>query len=74
MLALSNAAAKDIDPELAELIKIRASQINHCAFCLDMHTARRAQARVRPSSGSTCFRRGRRPASCSPSRSMPRWR
>ena len=39
MLALSNAAAKDIDPALAELIKIRASQMNHCAFCLDMHTA-----------------------------------
>jgi AhpD family alkylhydroperoxidase len=38
MMALSNAAAKDIDRELAELIKIRASQINHCAFCLDMHT------------------------------------
>ena len=36
---LSNAAAKDIDPDLAELIKIRASQMNHCAFCLDMHTA-----------------------------------
>jgi len=38
MMMLSTAAAKDIDPELAELIKIRASQINHCAFCLDMHT------------------------------------
>jgi AhpD family alkylhydroperoxidase len=38
MIALSNAAAKDIDPGLAELIKIRASQLNHCAFCLDMHT------------------------------------
>jgi AhpD family alkylhydroperoxidase len=38
MMVLSNAAAKDIDAELAELIKIRASQINHCAFCLDMHT------------------------------------
>jgi AhpD family alkylhydroperoxidase len=38
MMALSNAAAKDVDAELAELIKIRASQINHCAFCLDMHT------------------------------------
>jgi len=37
MMALSNASAKDIDPELGELIKIRASQINHCAFCLDMH-------------------------------------
>jgi AhpD family alkylhydroperoxidase len=39
MVVLSNAAAKDIDPALAELIKIRASQMNHCAFCLDMHTA-----------------------------------
>src|SRR6185312_7530069 len=37
MMALSNASAKDIDVELGELIKIRASQINHCAFCLDMH-------------------------------------
>ncbi|MCV7283574.1 carboxymuconolactone decarboxylase family protein [Mycolicibacterium flavescens] len=37
MLALSTAAAKDVEVELGELIKIRASQINHCAFCLDMH-------------------------------------
>jgi len=27
-----------IEPTLYELIKIRASQINGCAFCLDMHT------------------------------------
>lgn len=26
-----------LDPKLHELIKIRASQINGCAFCLDMH-------------------------------------
>ena len=38
MMALSNAAAKDVDAGLGELIKIRASQINHCALCLDMHT------------------------------------
>jgi AhpD family alkylhydroperoxidase len=38
MMALSDAAAKNIDAVLGELIKIRASQINHCAFCLDMHT------------------------------------
>jgi len=37
MMTLSAAAAKDVEPELGELIKIRASQINHCAFCLDMH-------------------------------------
>lgn len=39
MMKLSTASAKDIDPTIAELIKIRASQINHCAFCLDMHVA-----------------------------------
>ena len=38
MVLLNNAAAKDLDPDLAELIKIRASQMNHCAFCIDMHT------------------------------------
>jgi AhpD family alkylhydroperoxidase len=27
-----------IDPILRELIKIRASQINGCAYCIDMHT------------------------------------
>ena len=38
MMALSTAAAEDVEPELGELIKIRASQMNRCAFCLDMHT------------------------------------
>ncbi|MCU6795281.1 carboxymuconolactone decarboxylase family protein [Paenibacillus sp. WQ 127069] len=28
-----------LDKKLYELIKIRASQINGCAFCLNMHTA-----------------------------------
>lgn len=27
-----------IDPTLLELIKVRASQINGCAYCIDMHT------------------------------------
>jgi AhpD family alkylhydroperoxidase len=27
-----------IDPVLLELIKIRASQINGCLFCINMHT------------------------------------
>jgi AhpD family alkylhydroperoxidase len=27
-----------IDPKLLELIKIRASQLNACAYCIDMHT------------------------------------
>jgi len=38
MVALNRAAEEGIDPVLAELVKIRASQLNHCAFCLDMHT------------------------------------
>ncbi|MFJ8212713.1 carboxymuconolactone decarboxylase family protein [Streptomyces sp. NPDC096033] len=37
-VALDAAANKGLDPAIAELVKIRASQINHCAFCLDMHT------------------------------------
>ena len=28
----------NLDRTLLELIKIRASQINRCAFCIDMHT------------------------------------
>lgn len=36
--SLSAAAKKGLgDPALAELVMIRASQINACAFCLDMH-------------------------------------
>ena len=27
-----------LDPMLLELIKIRASQLNGCAYCIDMHT------------------------------------
>ncbi|MEU4997717.1 carboxymuconolactone decarboxylase family protein [Streptomyces sp. NPDC021622] len=38
MSALSAAAKKGLgDPVLAELVMMRASQINACAFCLDMH-------------------------------------
>ncbi|GAA2626575.1 carboxymuconolactone decarboxylase family protein [Streptomyces vastus] len=38
MSALSAAAKKGLgDSGLAELVQIRASQLNHCAFCLDMH-------------------------------------
>nr|WP_055699450.1 MULTISPECIES: carboxymuconolactone decarboxylase family protein [Streptomyces] len=38
MGTLSAAAKRGLgDPVLAELVMIRASQINACAFCLDMH-------------------------------------
>ncbi|MFC7307371.1 carboxymuconolactone decarboxylase family protein [Streptomyces monticola] len=38
MRAVGAAARKGLgDPALAELVMIRASQLNRCAFCLDMH-------------------------------------
>ncbi|WP_175411686.1 carboxymuconolactone decarboxylase family protein [Streptomyces sp. TRM64462] len=38
MVRLDAAALGGVDPVIGELVKIRASQLNHCAFCLDMHT------------------------------------
>jgi AhpD family alkylhydroperoxidase len=39
MIALDAAvSASDLDARVQELVKIRASQINGCAYCLDMHT------------------------------------
>jgi AhpD family alkylhydroperoxidase len=43
MSHLDHAAAKqldavDFDPRLRELLRIRASQLNGCAYCIDMHT------------------------------------
>ena len=31
-------AGSGLEPGLLELVKIRASQINGCAYCIDMHT------------------------------------
>jgi AhpD family alkylhydroperoxidase len=39
IMRLENYSRKtDINPAYKELIKIRASQINHCAYCIAMHT------------------------------------
>jgi AhpD family alkylhydroperoxidase len=38
MVRLDTAAKQGLEPTLVDLVKIRASQINHCAFCLDMHS------------------------------------
>ena len=38
MLALSIEVEASLDRRLIELVKIRASQINGCAYCIDMHT------------------------------------
>ena len=37
--AASTAIAASLEPALIELVKIRASQINRCANCINMHTA-----------------------------------
>ncbi|TAM81356.1 MAG: carboxymuconolactone decarboxylase family protein, partial [Jatrophihabitans sp.] len=36
----------NLDERLLALVKIRASQINHCAWCLDMHVAEARKAGV----------------------------
>jgi AhpD family alkylhydroperoxidase len=39
MLALSAATGgSGLERSLLELVRLRASQINHCAYCIDMHT------------------------------------
>ena len=43
MSHLDGAATKELDhvgfdPRLRELVRIRASQLNGCAYCIDMHT------------------------------------
>lgn len=34
---MTQAIKKALDPALVDLVNIRASQLNGCAFCLDMH-------------------------------------
>ena len=38
MFGLSSETSARLEPRLFELVKIRASQINGCAYCIDMHT------------------------------------
>jgi AhpD family alkylhydroperoxidase len=39
LLALGNVIkASGLEPSLMELVKVRASQMNGCAYCIDMHT------------------------------------
>ena len=38
LIALDAESAIGLDERLAELVRIRASQLNGCAYCLDMHT------------------------------------
>ena len=38
-MSISETIAASLEPRLAELVKIRASQLNGCANCINMHTA-----------------------------------
>jgi AhpD family alkylhydroperoxidase len=38
LFSLSSETAAHLERSLFELVKIRASQINGCAYCIDMHT------------------------------------
>ncbi|WP_380278063.1 carboxymuconolactone decarboxylase family protein [Kitasatospora purpeofusca] len=38
MFAMERTARQGVDPVLAELVKVHASMINGCAFCIDMHS------------------------------------
>lgn len=37
LISLGNAAATELEPSLIHLVKLRASQINSCAFCQHLH-------------------------------------
>jgi AhpD family alkylhydroperoxidase len=38
MLALDAAAGEGLEPPLKELVRVRASQLNGCVYCIDMHS------------------------------------
>jgi len=48
---------RDIDEHLVELVRLRASQINRCEFCIGMHIREAFVAGI-PLTGSKCTRRG----------------
>lgn len=62
----------DIEKSLIELVKIRASQINGCAFCINMHSE---DARKRGETEQRIYLLNAWRESLSiPSASVPRWR
>jgi AhpD family alkylhydroperoxidase len=38
LIEVDKVSATGLDPKLAHLVRIRASQINGCAYCTDMHS------------------------------------
>ncbi|MFJ7912496.1 carboxymuconolactone decarboxylase family protein [Kitasatospora sp. NPDC096204] len=44
MIAVERASRQGLDPLLAHLVKVHASMINGCAFCIDMHSTEAEKA------------------------------
>jgi AhpD family alkylhydroperoxidase len=73
MMALEVAVSKlGIDPALQELLRLRASQINGCAYCVDLHTGDARKKPAKPSGACTPCRSGTKPRS-SRRASAPPW-
>ena len=43
----------EVEPIVRELVKVRASIVNGCAYCIDLHS-KRAREAASPSSASIC--------------------
>ena len=71
MRAVESWLDKNLDPKLLALVKVRASQINGCAFCLHMHSEQ-ALKLGENSARLLSSMRGVSPRS-TPSESAPRW-
>ena len=48
LLQIESLIARNVEPKLYHLIKVRASQINGCAYCLEMHTDQALQHGEKP--------------------------
>ena len=48
---------KSLDPKLLALVKTRASQINGCAYCVDMHSMQARPRSPKPMLPTTSMRR-----------------
>jgi alkylhydroperoxidase family enzyme len=59
-----------LERSLIELVKIRASHLNGCAYCIDMHT-KMPEPMVRASNGSTCLLPGRKARSTASANAPP---
>ncbi len=51
--------ASTLEPVLQNFVRLRASQMNGCAFCIHMHSTHLREA-ARPRCGCTCCRHGAR--------------